>query len=169
MLSFLFAIGALFVGIAIGTLILNVLIAIPIRIFKSFSSDSRYLEPQADETMKPLIEPEPRVYMSHDDYKRYLLSDDWKIKRKARLFIDEYTCQYCYSILIDSEQNTDHISISDNHIPNVHHIHYHRLGKENVDTDLVSLCKRCHLALHDMYDLTSMEYKINKQRGITLK
>ena len=52
----------------------------------------------------------------------------------------------------------------ENHIPNVHHLHYRTLQVENIQTDLVTLCQSCHHDLHQKYTLSEMEDVINFQR-----
>lgn len=66
------------------------------------------------------------------EYKDYLLSDDWKIRRECRLQMDGFECALCGS----SEKL------------NVHHKHYHNIFHEDVRRDLITLCQRCHSAYH---------------------
>lgn len=65
------------------------------------------------------------------DYYAYLESDKWKRKREQRLKIDHYTCQTCGEVS----------SLE------VHHRYYDTLGKEDVDDDLITLCRECHEAI----------------------
>lgn len=95
-------------------------------------------------------------YISYDDYKTYLDSLSWKTKAYQRVVIDKHTCQYCGSEVRSMD--------GDNHIPNVHHLHYRTLQIENVQTDLVTLCKSCHINLHSKYSIPEMEDAINFQR-----
>jgi len=62
------------------------------------------------------------------DYKRYLASREWRVRRKK--FIEEATygvCQRC----------------ADHPIENVHHLTYANIGNEDWD-DLMGLCRPCH-------------------------
>lgn len=151
---------ALFFGILVFQILLNVLF-LPLRIY---SARHNHPEPQANDDFIPLLQSER---ISHAEYKAYLLSDTWKAKRKERLVIDEYQCQYCYSMLIEPQVDgiKSPLNLQNNNIPNVHHLNYNHLQHEDVMYDLVSLCKRCHLGLHATYDLPAMEYHINLHRG----
>lgn len=80
------------------------------------------------------------MFMSADAKTRYLASDEWKTKRLARLQIDNYQCANCSS--------TTNL--------NIHHITYERLGYENIDTDLLTLCKTCH---HDLHKIAGYDRK----------
>ena len=66
------------------------------------------------------------------EYKAYLLTPTWGDKRNQRLKIDGHQCRGC-----GATENLE-----------VHHIHYDRLGKEDVERDLTTFCKRCHTAIH---------------------
>lgn len=98
----------------------------------------------------------PTTRMSHSEYLAYLNTPLWKDKGRQRIEIDNWTCQYCGSEL----QSFD----GPNHTPNIHHLHYRNLGNEDIKKDLVSLCKYCHLSLHEKYSLTDMEFHINIER-----
>ncbi len=65
-------------------------------------------------------------------YKQYMRSDGWELKRKERLKIDKYTCQHCKA------KNTE---------LHVHHLTYKRFTNEEM-SDLITLCKKCHDAVH---------------------
>lgn len=65
-------------------------------------------------------------------YDEYLASPEWQEKRQARLELDGFQCQFC-----GSENDLC-----------VHHVTYDRLGNEDVNFDLVTLCKDCHERLH---------------------
>jgi len=62
------------------------------------------------------------------DYNRYIRSDDWKAKREQRKKLDGNKCRNCGS----------KIGLE------VHHKDYCGLGKEDVKSDLVTLCSDCH-------------------------
>jgi 5-methylcytosine-specific restriction endonuclease McrA len=65
-------------------------------------------------------------------YNAYIGSDAWNRKKVERRAIDRDKCQGC--IRVDRLE--------------VHHKTYERIGDENVETDLVTLCERCHGELH---------------------
>ena len=68
------------------------------------------------------------------NYKNYLNSSDWKLKRKAKLATTR-RCAIC-----GSEENID-----------IHHLIYKDLF--NVERkDLRVLCRRCHFLTHDLFD-----------------
>ena len=117
------------------------------RVYASHHPEQDRLHPE------PQVGCTPQERISHEDYIIYLQSDEWKSRARRRLEIDEYTCQYCGSEL----QSMSGIT----HIPNIHHLHYRTLRNENVYTDLVSLCKHCHLDLHSHFRLHEMEQEIN--------
>jgi hypothetical protein len=64
-----------------------------------------------------------------DAYQKYLRSKDWFAKRQERMKIDEWECAIC------SKHNC---------ALHCHHLTYDRLFNEDVNTDLITLCKRCH-------------------------
>lgn len=64
-----------------------------------------------------------------DAYHKYIKSDNWMKKRQERLEIDEWECAIC----------SKHACAL-----HVHHLTYDRLFDENANTDLITLCKRCH-------------------------
>ena len=69
------------------------------------------------------------------DYQNYIHSNEWKDLRKLILERDRYECVECGAK-------------SDLH---VHHLHYKNFKKEKLD-DLVTLCQRCHMRVHDKND-----------------
>ncbi len=70
-----------------------------------------------------------------EEYKEYLNSEHWKIIREARLKIDNNECKFCGS------KNDLH----------VHHLTYKNKGNEKM-YDLITLCKKCHLKLHEVIE-----------------
>lgn len=68
-------------------------------------------------------------------YNEYMKSEEWNKKSLERLKIDDFQCVLCGC----------------NGFLEVHHISYKRLGNENVYEDLVSVCPRCHVLLHNYY------------------
>lgn len=65
-------------------------------------------------------------------YQDYLESDKWRRKRNERIRKDGYRCVRC-----GTAKNLC-----------VHHVTYIRLGNEDVDDDLVTLCMKCHEDVH---------------------
>lgn len=64
-------------------------------------------------------------------YHQYLLSDDWKEKRKLILERDQNVCQFCRLLpAVD-----------------VHHLHYDNLFNELLE-DLRAVCLECHHLIH---------------------
>ena len=76
--------------------------------------------------------------MYYENYEQYIISDEWKSKRNQRCEIDNYKCCMCGS------------SGTMNNPLQCHHITYRNLYKENVYTDLLTLCKNCHKSVHTM-------------------
>ncbi len=64
-------------------------------------------------------------------YARYLCSHAWRELRKKVLIRDNYECQHC-----GSKENLE-----------VHHITYRRVFREWL-SDLITLCKSCHMKEH---------------------
>ncbi|WP_377477665.1 HNH endonuclease [Olivibacter oleidegradans] len=64
-------------------------------------------------------------------YKNYLLSVEWKEKRRLVLERDNSLCQHCMTATAE----------------NIHHLKYDNLFNEPLE-DLLSLCKPCHEKEH---------------------
>ena len=77
--------------------------------------------------------------MQTQEYKDYMRSNEWKVKKRERIAIDQ-GCVMCGRPL-DKIRSIQ-----------VHHITYQRLGNENVLTDLFTLCGSCHKKLHNFYN-----------------
>lgn len=75
------------------------------------------------------------IYISQVEKKAYLNSPQWKTIKRQRLAIDQYTCQSC---------NQSGLSLE------VHHIHYRTFKSESL-SDLISVCRNCHQAIHSKY------------------
>lgn len=71
-------------------------------------------------------------------YDLYLLTSTWREKADKRLGIDKYKCQMCGC------EGTPQNPLQ------VHHLTYHNIYNENIDKDLVTLCKVCHTHVHNM-------------------
>ncbi len=80
--------------------------------------------------------------MSQQDYSNYLKSSHWIGTREKRIDIDNHRCYLC--------GKKRHL--------NVHHISYKNLGHEDVNKDLVTLCRECHKMLHNIQDATQEQY-----------
>ena len=65
------------------------------------------------------------------EYAEYLKSERWSQKRNAVLIRDRFLCQGCLS----------------NKATEVHHLTYSHVGNELL-FQLVSVCRKCHLAIH---------------------
>ena len=68
------------------------------------------------------------------DYNKYLQTPEWISKRGERLIKDSYRCVFC--------GNKNHL--------HVHHKTYTNLMREDVDKDLITLCKVCHEKVHNL-------------------
>lgn len=75
------------------------------------------------------------IYISQVEKKAYLDSPQWKTIKRQRLAIDQYTCQSC---------NQSGLSLE------VHHLHYRTFKSESL-SDLISVCRNCHKAIHSKY------------------
>lgn len=93
-----------------------------------------------------------KEYRSKAEYEEYLLSPEWNEKKLARMELDNYLCQYC--------GNEVATRTSPEHSPNVHHMHYKSLTKEDVNTDIITLCNYCHNDLHKNFTIQTMEVEI---------
>lgn len=62
------------------------------------------------------------------DYHRYMASREWALKREEVKERADGVCERCHDARIQS----------------THHLTYQRLGKEQVDTDLLGVCNPCH-------------------------
>lgn len=76
------------------------------------------------------------------NYGEYLNSEHWRETRQQRLERDGHKCAICGS--------TKDL--------NVHHLTYIRIGKENIDTDLITVCHACHAMLHRVADRSKEDY-----------
>ena len=71
-------------------------------------------------------------------YLEYLRSSAWKSKRAKRLALDNRTCQHCGYCPDTASPDTAKRPLD------CHHRTYLRFGKEDVERDLVTLCRPCH-------------------------
>ena len=88
-----------------------------------------------------------REVMDKKTYNDSLQSQHWKDVRNQRLLLDGNKCCVC--------GNEERL--------NVHHVSYKNLGHENVENDLVTLCKYCHAILHRVRVQTQSEYSNYKR------
>ena len=80
--------------------------------------------------------------MNKYEYIEYLKSDEWKEKRKYIMDMADWTCSKC-----------------GNKATQLHHISYDNLGDEELDTDVIALCKDCHDEIHGKGDYGYVEHK----------
>lgn len=76
-------------------------------------------------------------------YEEYLRTNEWKQKKANRLAFDNWSCGFC------------HRSIKEGDRYETHHIKYNRLGHEQIETDIVSLCPKCHQDFHNSWKKTN--------------
>ena len=79
--------------------------------------------------------------MQSEFYKNYIKSEAWKEKCRQRIEIDNHRCVMCGRLERNCKNGLQ-----------VHHINYSRLGRENVYTDLISLCGGDHIRIHRYYN-----------------
>lgn len=82
--------------------------------------------------------------MTKDEYRKYLKSEHWIEMRRQRKRLDNHRCYLCGCPKY----------------LNVHHLRYDNLGNEDVEEDLVTLCKKCHSMLHRIKDTAQKEYNV---------
>ena len=88
--------------------------------------------------LKKLYKAKPKLYYEKKEFWKYYQSPIWKVKRKQRLEYDKHRCQHCgCGLTVD----TAHI----------HHLHYKTFTEECIQTDLISLCSRCHYLEHQRW------------------
>lgn len=79
--------------------------------------------------------------MQTEFYRKYMRSKEWEEKRQQRLEIDGHKCAMC-----DSPESKCKDGLQ------IHHISYRHLGDEDVWTETVCLCGRCHRLIHRYYN-----------------
>lgn len=80
--------------------------------------------------------------MKHStEYEKYIRSETWAKKKLERLEIDNYCCAMCGKPESACKNGLQ-----------LHHISYKNLGREDVWTETVCLCGRCHKLIHKYYD-----------------
>lgn len=73
------------------------------------------------------------------EYMAYMKSEAWARVRAERYEIDGGKCVMCGRPVSGKDWEC-------------HHLHYKRLGRENVITDVCTLCHSCHKKIHNYYD-----------------
>jgi len=69
--------------------------------------------------------------MNKYEYIEYLKSDEWKEKRRYLMEVSDWTCSKCGAKATQ-----------------LHHVSYENIGNEELDTDVIPLCKDCHDEIH---------------------
>ena len=87
---------------------------------------------------------------SRKRYEEHLSSDQFAQLKRDRLIIDDFRCQMCSTT----------VDVSTSHC---HHITYKNLYNENVEKDLISVCKQCHKYIHKYYGKDARFYPIIKK------
>lgn len=72
------------------------------------------------------------------EYENYLHTPEWKKQKADRLAFDNWMCGICHKPLTDKYET--------------HHLNYSRLGHEDIEKDLISLCNDCHKTFHELWD-----------------
>lgn len=90
--------------------------------------------------MKPFLAPtDDNLNPRQKAYREYLKTPEWQKRRRERLKIDNYTCQWC-----GCQDKTGRTL-------NVHHLDYKSHTEDGqVYGSLVTLCRRCHVGVHNM-------------------
>ena len=78
----------------------------------------------------------------NQEYKQYLLSKEWKQKR-ITILKTRNSCECCKS----------------QKVLQVHHLHYRNIFCEDLEKDLVVLCKKCHKMVHKWFDNRNDKYR----------
>lgn len=88
---------------------------------------------------------------SHEspEYKAYISSPEWQLKRKEAIAYHGEACKSCHKV--PRNKSVD-----------IHHLSYTNFTNENVKTELVPLCRTCHTAVH-------RQFKLNNSLNKTLR
>jgi len=79
--------------------------------------------------------------MHKSEYIEYLKSEEWKEKRKLIMQQANWTCSKCGAKATQ-----------------LHHLNYNNIGEEELDIDVIPLCKDCHDEIHGKGDYGYTEY-----------
>lgn len=82
------------------------------------------------------------VQWINTEYNNYLLSKEWRDKR-TQILKTRNCCECCKS----------------QKILQIHHLHYRNIFCEDLEKDLVVLCKKCHKMVHEWYDNRTDKYR----------
>ena len=113
-----------------------------------------------DFKQKPKQNHKPKQYLSDIDipnsyrnqdfsrelYVNHLMSEKWRETKLKRLSIDNFSCKQ-FGIPVTAE--TSHC----------HHITYENLGDEGMK-DIVTICPRCHNAIHEFHGKNACRYPL---------
>ncbi len=80
--------------------------------------------------------------MHKTEYIEYLKSDEWKERRKYLMELAGGSCSKC------GEKATQ-----------LHHLNYDNLGDEELEVDVIALCKDCHEEIHGQGEYGYGEHK----------
>jgi len=98
-----------------------------------FKGDKRFTRESPKEPKRKNVH-KAYHWIDGKEYREYLQSDEWKIKRKLVLEFMGYQCVKCRKPLTESTAN-------------IHHLSYERVKNETLN-DLIPLCKECHKLEH---------------------
>lgn len=73
------------------------------------------------------------------NYEDYLKTKEWRQKKADRLAFDNWQCGFCHAAI-----DSDHYE--------THHLNYSRLGNEDMEHDLITLCRMCHTNFHAVWE-----------------
>jgi len=88
------------------------------------------------------------------NYDQYIASAEWAAKRAQRLEIDGHKCRTCGHT-------------GEQWALQVHHVTYERLGGEDVENDLITLCAACHEAITNVIRSRRYEGRSYQVRSIS--
>lgn len=71
-------------------------------------------------------------------YEEYLKTPEWKNKKIIRLAFDNWQCGICHKEILEDKYET-------------HHLNYSKLGDEDIEHDLITLCHDCHAVFHSVW------------------
>lgn len=76
------------------------------------------------------------MFETKESYYAYLETSEWRAKRAERIRIDGGICKIC----------------GDTNDLQVHHITYDNVRNEDIERDLITLCRKCHKRIHKQAD-----------------
>ena len=81
--------------------------------------------------------------MHKEDYIEYLKSFEWREKRKLFMEMCNWTCSKCGAKAVY-----------------LHHLNYNNIGNEELDVDVIPLCRDCHNEIHKKGEYGYGEFKL---------